>query len=65
MKYSRFEELPVWKDAIELAVRIFALTAKPYFRGHSGLSAVNSRTRLFQSRIIPQKDLSAEQLKSC
>src|SRR2546422_11717099 len=37
MKYSRFEELPVWKDAIELAVRIFALTAKPYFRGHSGL----------------------------
>lgn len=26
MKYSRFEELPVWKDAIELAVRVFALT---------------------------------------
>jgi len=22
MKYSRFEELPVWKDAIELAVRV-------------------------------------------
>lgn len=36
MKYSRFEELPVWKDAIELAVRSFALTAKPCFRGHSG-----------------------------
>ena len=36
MKYRRFEDLPVWKDAIELAVRTFALTAKPGFRGHSG-----------------------------
>src|SRR5713226_2264027 len=36
MKYNRFEELPVWKDAIELAVRTFALTAKPCFRGHAG-----------------------------
>lgn len=27
MKYSRFEELPVWKDAIELAVLVFTLTA--------------------------------------
>jgi four helix bundle protein len=32
MKYSRFEELPVWKDAIELAVRIFSLTTRPTFR---------------------------------
>ena len=36
MKYTRFEDLPVWKDAIELAVRTFALTAKPCFRGHAG-----------------------------
>src|SRR5713226_7941135 len=36
MKYNRFEELPVWKDAIELAVRTFALTSKPCFRGHAG-----------------------------
>jgi four helix bundle protein len=36
MKYKRFEELPVWRDAIELAVRTFYLTAKPCFRGHSG-----------------------------
>ena len=36
MKYKRFEELPVWRDAIQLAVRTFALTAKPCFRGHSG-----------------------------
>jgi len=32
MKYSRFEELPVWQDAIELAVRVFRLTARPVFR---------------------------------
>src|SRR2546423_15606283 len=36
MKYRRFEDLPVWKDAIELAVRTFALTARPCFRRHSG-----------------------------
>ena len=35
MKYRRFEELPVWKDAVELAVRTFALTATACFRGHS------------------------------
>jgi four helix bundle protein len=31
MKYTRFEDLPVWRDAIELAVRIYELTAKPSF----------------------------------
>ncbi len=36
MKYHRFEELPVWKAAIELAVRTFALTARPCFRGLAG-----------------------------
>jgi len=25
MKYKRFEDLPVWQDAIELSVRIFEL----------------------------------------
>ena len=37
MKYRRFEELPVWKDAIELAVRTFSLAAKQCFRGHQRL----------------------------
>jgi four helix bundle protein len=36
MKYHCFEELPVWKDAIDLATRVFKLTAKPCFRNHSG-----------------------------
>ena len=37
MKYSRFEELPVWKDAIELAVRVYALTPQPPFKGNYSL----------------------------
>ena len=32
MKYERFEDLPVWQDAIELSVKIFELTAKPEFQ---------------------------------
>src|SRR6267142_3232390 len=34
MKYNRFEELPVWQDSIELAVRIFDLTSHPMFKGY-------------------------------
>jgi four helix bundle protein len=36
VKYRRFEDLPVWQAAIELAVRTFALTTRPCFRGHGG-----------------------------
>lgn len=31
MKYSRFEELPVWNDALELAIRVLAMTANRAF----------------------------------
>ena len=31
MKYKRFEELPVWNAAMELAVGVFALTARQTF----------------------------------
>ncbi|MDX6384598.1 MAG: hypothetical protein QOK48_2171 [Blastocatellia bacterium] len=37
MKYHRFEELPVWKAAMELAVGVFALTEKPSFRKYASL----------------------------
>src|SRR5262245_47908047 len=37
MKYERFEDLPVWKDAIELAVQIFALTEDEAFKGKASL----------------------------
>ena len=31
MRYRRFEDLPVWNTAIELALATFALTSKPAF----------------------------------
>jgi four helix bundle protein len=34
MKYKRFEELPVWQDAIDLAVLIFELTSQVAFKGY-------------------------------
>jgi four helix bundle protein len=37
MKYQRFEDLPVWKAAIELAVGVFDLTSRENFKGHGGL----------------------------
>jgi len=36
MTYERFEDLPVWKAAIDLAERIYALTEKtPFSRKYS------------------------------
>ena len=32
MTYERFEQLPVWQAAIELAASVYALTGKPQFR---------------------------------
>ena len=37
MRYKRFEDLPVWNSAIELAVAVFALTSKPELTAHYGL----------------------------
>src|SRR5258705_7303383 len=37
MRYKRFEDLPVWNSAIDLAVAVYALTAKAEFAPHSGL----------------------------
>jgi len=37
MKYERFEQLPVWQSAIELAAEVYALTEKPAFRRRHSL----------------------------
>jgi four helix bundle protein len=37
MRYRRFEELPVWNDAIQLAVQVFALAETGRLRQGSGL----------------------------
>jgi four helix bundle protein len=37
MKYERFEDLPVWKAAIDLAVRVYSFTERVNFKGHFAL----------------------------
>lgn len=37
MKYERFEHLPAWQAAIEVARRVYALTGKREFRGQRSL----------------------------
>ena len=32
MRYRRFEDLPVWNEAIDLAVQIYAITSRREFR---------------------------------
>ena len=33
MRYTRFEELPVWQAAIEFAIKVFEFTVKADFKG--------------------------------
>ncbi|HEY0349088.1 MAG TPA: four helix bundle protein [Pyrinomonadaceae bacterium] len=37
MRYHRFEDLPVWNSAIELAVQVYALTDRVQFRRRRSL----------------------------
>jgi four helix bundle protein len=54
MKYQRFEDLPVWKAAIELAVRVYALTATPNFKGYGDLKNQMERSSLSISNNIAE-----------
>src|SRR6266480_678258 len=37
MRYTRFEDLPVWNTAIDLAVQVYTLTERLQFRSHRSL----------------------------
>ena len=54
MKYERFEDLPVWKAAIELAVQIFALTENETFRGKGDLRNQLERAAISVSNNIAE-----------
>lgn len=54
MKYNRFEDLPVWKAAIELAVRVYALTAKGNFKGRASLKDQIERAAVSVSNNIAE-----------
>lgn len=54
MRYKRFEDLPVWQDAIELGVRIFALTATPEFKNQFTLKDQLERAGVSTSNNIAE-----------
>lgn len=54
MKYSRFEELPVWKAAIELAVKVYALTSQSAFKGRYSLKDQIERAAVSVSNNIAE-----------
>jgi len=54
MKYERFEDLPVWKAAAELAVQIFEWSSAPWFRGKGDLANQLQRAALSVSNNIAE-----------
>ena len=52
--YERFEDLPVWKDAIGLAERIYLLTEQTPFRGKYSLRDQIERAALSVSNNIAE-----------
>jgi len=54
MKYERFEQLPVWQAAIELAVTVYALTEKPQFRRQYSLRDQLERATVSVSKNIAE-----------
>ena len=54
MKYSRFEDLPVWQAAIEFAIKVFEFTNKADFRGLGDTKAQLERAAVSISNNIAQ-----------
>lgn len=54
MKYERFEDLPVWKAAIELAERVFALVEDRHFGGRGDLRSQLQRAALSVSNNVAE-----------
>lgn len=46
MKYENFEDVPVWKDGIDLTVKVFELTEDPAFRGQGDIANQVQRAAL-------------------
>jgi four helix bundle protein len=54
MRYSRFEDLPVWNTAIELAVQVYELTSKPQFKSRYSLKDQIERSAVSVSNNIAE-----------
>jgi len=54
MKYKNFEEIPVWNDAVSLAVKVFHLTEDRAFRGRGDIANQIQRATLSISNNIAE-----------
>ncbi|MBM4082289.1 MAG: four helix bundle protein, partial [Planctomycetes bacterium] len=54
MKYNRFEELPVWNAAIEMADRLYDFTESPVFERRFSLRDQLERAALSVSNNIAE-----------
>lgn len=54
MKYERFEDLPVWQAAADLAAKVILWTAHPWFRGQGDLKSQLQRAALSISNNIAE-----------
>lgn len=54
MKFERFEDLPVWKDSVTLAVRIFKMTRDKRFGGLGDIANQIQRAGLSVSNNIAE-----------
>ena len=54
MKYERFEDLPVWQAAADLAAKIMVWTDQPWFRGKGDLANQLQRASLSISNNIAE-----------
>lgn len=54
MKYERFEDLPVWQSAIDLAVGVYSLTKDPFFDQPGDLRGQLRRASLSVSNNIAE-----------
>lgn len=54
MKYERFEELPVWQAAADLAAKLILWTSDPWFRGQGDLKSQLQRAALSISNNIAE-----------
>jgi four helix bundle protein len=54
MKYSRFQDLPVWKDSVQIAADVFRFTLTPVFRGKGDIANQMQRAALSISNNIAE-----------
>lgn len=54
MAYQRFEDLPVWNSAIDLALRVYEFTSKPEFTGRYSLKDQLERAAVSVSNNIAE-----------